>query len=39
VSAKSAERSEVTLDLTAVNQRDEQIALGQAVVVLPRRKT
>jgi acyl dehydratase len=37
VSGKSAERSEVTLDLTAVNQREEQIALGQAVVVLRRR--
>ena len=30
-------RGEVTLDLTAVNQRDETIASGQAVVVLPRR--
>ncbi len=30
-------RGEVTLDLQAVNQRDETIALGQAVVVLPRR--
>lgn len=30
-------RGEVTLDLEAVNQRDETIALGQAVVVLPRR--
>lgn len=39
VSGKAAGRSEVTLDLTAVNQRDEQIALGQAVVVLPRRLT
>jgi hypothetical protein len=27
----------VTLDLAAVNQRDETIASGQAVVVLPRR--
>jgi acyl dehydratase len=30
-------RGEVTLDLVAVNQRDEAIAQGQAVVVLPRR--
>ncbi len=30
-------RGEVTLDLAAVNQRDETIASGQAVVVLPRR--
>jgi acyl dehydratase len=30
-------RGEVTLGLTAVNQRDETIAAGQAVVVLPRR--
>ncbi len=30
-------RGEVTLGLTAVNQRDETIAVGQAVVVLPRR--
>ena len=30
-------RGEVTLDLVAVNQRDETIAQGQAVVVLPRR--
>jgi acyl dehydratase len=30
-------RGEVTLGLTAVNQRDETIATGQAVVVLPRR--
>jgi acyl dehydratase len=30
-------RGEVTLDLQAVNQRGETIALGQAVVVLPRR--
>jgi acyl dehydratase len=29
-------RGEVTLALTAVNQRDETIAAGQAVVVLPR---
>ncbi len=29
-------RGEVTLDLAAVNQRDETIARGQAVVVLPR---
>jgi acyl dehydratase len=29
-------RSEVTLDLQAVNQRGETIAIGQAVVVLPR---
>mgnify|MGYP001585305644 FL=1 len=31
-------RGEVTLDLTAVNQRDDVTALGQAVVVLPRRR-
>src|SRR5207244_3647899 len=31
------ERGEVTLDLVAVNHRDETIAQGQAVVVLPRR--
>ena len=31
------ERGEVTLQLQAVNQRDETIALGEAVVVLPRR--
>ena len=39
VSAKAlvGGRGEVTLDLEAVNQRDETIALGQAVVVLPRR--
>ena len=30
-------RGEVTVDLVAVNQRDETIAQGQAVVVLPRR--
>jgi acyl dehydratase len=30
-------RGEVTLDLQAVNQRDETIAIGQATVVLPRR--
>lgn len=30
-------RGEVTLGLTAVNQRDETSAVGQAVVVLPRR--
>jgi len=30
-------RGEVTLDLQAVNQRGETIALGEAVVVLPRR--
>ncbi len=30
-------RGEVTLDLTAVNQRDEVTAAGQATVVLPRR--
>ena len=30
-------RGEVTLDLVAVNQRDETIAQGKAVVVLPRR--
>ena len=30
-------QGEVTLDLQAVNQRDETIALGQAIVVLPRR--
>ena len=30
-------RGEVTLDLAAVNQRDETIASGQAVVILPRR--
>jgi acyl dehydratase len=30
-------RGEVTLDLVAVNQREETIAQGQAVVVLPRR--
>jgi hypothetical protein len=30
-------RGEVTLGLTAVNQRGETIATGQAVVVLPRR--
>jgi acyl dehydratase len=30
-------RGEVTLGLTAVNQRGETIAAGQAVVVLPRR--
>jgi len=30
-------RGEVTLGLAAVNQRDETIAVGQAVVVLPRR--
>ena len=29
-------RGEVTLDLAAVNQRNETTALGQAVVVLPR---
>jgi hypothetical protein len=28
----------VTLQLQAVNQRDEAIALGEAVVVLPRRR-
>ena len=32
------DRGEVTLDLTAVNQRGEEIARGQAVVVLPRRR-
>ena len=39
VAAKAVvdERGEVTLDLVAVNQRDETIAQGQAVVVLPRR--
>jgi hypothetical protein len=31
------ERGEVTLSLTAVNQRGDTIAAGQAVVVLPRR--
>jgi hypothetical protein len=31
------DRSEVTLGLTAVNQRGETIAVGQAIVVLPRR--
>ena len=31
------DRGEVTLGLTAVNQRGETIAAGQAVVVLPRR--
>jgi len=31
------DRGEVTLGLTAVNQRGETIAVGQAVVVLPRR--
>jgi acyl dehydratase len=30
-------RSEVTLELRAVNQRDEVIARGEALVVLPRR--
>jgi acyl dehydratase len=30
-------RGETTLELQAVNQRDEVIALGEAVVVLPRR--
>jgi acyl dehydratase len=30
-------RAEVTLDLAAVNQRGETTAVGQAVVVLPRR--
>lgn len=30
-------RAEVTLELAAVNQRDETTAVGQAVVVLPRR--
>lgn len=30
-------RGEVTLELGAVNQRDETIALGQATVVLPRK--
>lgn len=30
-------QAQATLELTAVNQRDETIALGQAVVVLPRR--
>ena len=30
-------RGEVTLDLTAVNQRDEVTAAGQATLVLPRR--
>src|SRR2546428_596243 len=39
VAAKAVvdERGEVTLDLVAVNHRDETIAQGQAVVVLPRR--
>ena len=39
VAAKAVveQRGEVTLDLVAVNQRDETIAQGQAVVVLPRR--
>ena len=39
VAAKAVvdERGEVTLDLVAVNQRDETIAQGQAVLVLPRR--
>ncbi|MBI2529244.1 MAG: MaoC family dehydratase N-terminal domain-containing protein [Candidatus Rokubacteria bacterium] len=39
VRAKAAAegRGEVTLDLRAVNQRGETIALGEAVVVLPRR--
>lgn len=32
------ERGEVTLELGAVNQRDETIAIGEAVVVLPRRR-
>jgi hypothetical protein len=27
--------AEATLELTAVNQRDETIALGEAVVLLP----
>ena len=31
------ERGEVSLQLQAVNQHDETIALGEAVVVLPRR--
>jgi acyl dehydratase len=35
--AAADERGEVTLALTAVNQRGETIAAGQAVVVLPRR--
>ena len=39
VSAKAIveNRGEVTLDLTAVNQRDETTGAGQATVVLPRR--
>lgn len=35
--AAAAGGGEVTLELQAVNQRDEMIALGQAAVVLPRR--
>jgi acyl dehydratase len=31
------ERGEITLSLSAVNQRDETIAAGEAVVILPRR--
>ena len=30
---------EVTLELEAVNQRDETIARGEALVILPRRAT
>ena len=36
--ALTEDRGEVTLDLTAVNQRGEEIARGHAVVVLPRRR-
>ena len=36
-SAVVAGRGEVTLGLSAINQRNETIAAGQAVVVLPRR--
>ncbi len=40
VTAKAVveERGEVTLDLTAVNQRNEVTTQGQATVVLPRRE-
>ncbi len=34
--ALAGDRGEITLDLSAVNQRGETIAQGQAVVVLPR---
>jgi acyl dehydratase len=36
--ALTEDRGEATLDLTAVNQRGETIAQGQAVVVLPRQR-